>query len=170
MRRLGEVLDRHQLLDPSKTAAVRLLLLTGCRKSEILTLKWSDYREGNLYLRDSKTGPRTVWLSSHARKVLDALPRKGLWVFPGSRTDRPVHDILYFWHRVRTEAAIGDVRLHDLRHSYASAALAHGETVLTIGRLLGHNDPATTLKYAHLADAAVRNAIEAVSTILEGRS
>ena len=137
MRRLGKVLDRHQLLDPLKTAAVRLLLLTGCRKSEILTLKWSDYRECNLYLRDSKTGPRTVWLSSHARKVLDALPRKGPWVFPGSRTDRPAHDILYFWHRVRKEAAIVDVRLHDLRHTYASAALAHGETVLTIGRLLG---------------------------------
>ena len=170
MRRLGKVLDRHQLLDPLKTAAVRLLLLTGCRKSEILTLKWSDYRECNLYLRDSKTGPRTVWLSSHARKVLDALPRKGPWVFPGSRTDRPVHDILYFWHRVRKEAAIVDVRLHDLRHTYASAALAHGETVLTIGRLLGHNDPATTLKYTHLADAAVRNAVEAVSTVLEGRS
>ena len=81
-----------------------------------------------------------------------------------------MHDILNFWHRVRKEAAIGDVRLHDLRHSYASVALAHGETVLTIGRLLGHNDPATTLKYTHLADAAVRNAVEAVSTVLEGRS
>ena len=77
MRRLGKVLDRHQLLDPLKTAAVRLLLLTGCRKSEILTLKWSDYREGNLYLRDSKTGPRTVWLSSHARKVSRRLAAQG---------------------------------------------------------------------------------------------
>ena len=170
MRRLGEVLDRHQLLDPSKTAVVRLLLLTGCRKSEILTLEWSDYREGNLYLRDSKTGPRTVWLSSHTRKVLDALTRNGPWVFPGSRTNRPMHDIPRFWQRVRKEAAIEDVRLHDLRHTYASVALAHGETVLTIGRLLGHNDPVTTLKYTHLADAAARNAVETVSAVLEGRS
>ena len=149
---------------------VRLLLLTGCRRSEILTLKWSDYRGGKLYLRDSKTGPRTVWLSSLARRILDGLPRSGPWVFPSPRRDshlsqQTLHD---FWQRVRSEAGIEDVRLHDLRHTYASVALAHGETIPTIGRLLGHNDPATTLKYTHLADATVHEAAEALAPVLAG--
>ncbi len=117
------------LADPNSTEITHHRLAERLRRrSEILSLKWSDYREGNLYLRDSKTGPRTVWLSSHARKVLDALPCKGPWVFPGSRTNRPMHDIFHFWQRVRKEAAIGDVRQHDLRHSYASVALARCRT------------------------------------------
>ena len=85
MRRLSKVLDRHQDRHPVEASIVRLLLLTGCRKSEILTLQWSEYREGRLYLSDSKTGPRTVWLSSAARKVLDDLPRTDPWMFPSSR-------------------------------------------------------------------------------------
>ena len=80
-QRLGEVLARHD--GYSLTAAVRLLLLTGCRRNEIMTLQWQDYRDGHLFLRDSKTGPRTVWLSSATRAVLDGLPRTGVWVFPG---------------------------------------------------------------------------------------
>ena len=70
-------------------AVIRLLLLTGCRKSEILTLRWSDYREGHLFLRDSKTGPRTVWLSGPARRVLQGLERDRGWIFPAGRGDRP---------------------------------------------------------------------------------
>ena len=73
-----------------------------------------------------------------------------------------------FWLKARAEAGISDVRCHDLRHTYASIAIAHGETVLTIGKLLGHNDPATTLKYTHLADASVREAAEAVLSALGG--
>ena len=75
----------------------------------------------------------------------------------------------YFWLKARAEAVINDVRCHDLRHTYASIAIAHGETVLTIGKLLGHNDPATTLKYTHLADASVREAAEAVIPVLGGQ-
>ena len=78
LRRLGTVLDSHETERPRDVAFIRLLLLTGCRKSEIGTLAWSDCREGHLFLRDSKTGPRTVWLSSPARAVLDGLPRRGL--------------------------------------------------------------------------------------------
>ena len=74
----------------------------------------------------------------------------------------------HFWWKIRAEAGISDVRCHDLRHTYASIAIAHGETVLTIGKLLGHNDPATTLKYTHLADASVREAAEAVIPVLGG--
>ena len=170
MRRLSKVLDRHQDCHPMETSVVRLLLLTGCRKSEILTLRWSECREGKLYLSDSKTGPRTVWLSSAARKVLDDLPRTGPWVFPSPRGKVPHSKNRFdcFWWKIRAEAVINDVRCHDLRHTYASIAIAHGETVLTIGKLLGHNDPATTLKYTHLADASVREAAEAVIPVLGG--
>ena len=171
IRRLSRVLDEGRKKRPLLAAVVRLLLLTGCRKSEILTLKWSDYREGKLYLRDSKTGPRTVWLSSPARRVLDRLPRRGCWMFPSHRGKRPLSTAALdqFWYDVRAEAGITDVRCHDLRHTYASVALAHGETILTIGKLLGHTDSATTLKYTHLADASVHEAAEALVPVLGGR-
>ena len=169
LRRLGEVLAHQEADYPQAVAIIRLLLLTGCRKGEIVSLKWRFYREGKLFLPDSKTGPRTVWLSSAARAILDGLPRKAIWVFPSPRTDGHLTasraDEL--WYRVRAEADLCDVRLHDLRHSYASIAMAQGETVLTIGRLLGHRDPETTLKYTHLADATVRNAVDVVGAALE---
>ena len=171
IRRLCRVLDKRLVKRPLMTAVIRLLLLTGCRKSELLTLRWSDYREDKLYLSDSKTGPRTVWLSSYARRILDGLPRSNSWVFPSLRGHRHLSkDVLdRFWRDVRAEAGITDVHLHDLRHTYASVALAHGETVLTIGRLLDHNKPATTLKYTHLADASVHDAAELLGSVLVGR-
>ena len=170
IRRLGEVLARHESAHPKAVAIVRLLLLTGCRRSEIVTLKWRYYREGKLFLPDSKSGPRTVWLSSAARAILDGLPRKAVWIFPSPHTDNCLSGVTVtrVWHSMRAEADLRDVRLHDCRHTYASMALAQGETVLTIGRLLGHRDPATTLKYIHLSDAIVREATDAVGTILEG--
>ena len=170
MRRLSHVLDHHRESRPLETSVVRLLLLTGCRKSEILTLKWSEYREEMLHLSDSKTGPRTVWLSSAAHRILDGLPRSSPWVFPSPRRNYHLSGgtLNSFWLKVRAEAGIEDVRCHDLRHSYASLALAHGETILTIGRLLGHTDPATTLKYTHLADATVHEAAEALVPVLGG--
>ena len=167
-RRLGEVLARHEADRPQATAIIRLLLLTGCRKGEIVTLKWRFYREGNLFLPDSKNGPRTVWLSSAARAILDGLPRKSVWIFPSTRTNRSMTAVAVdqLWYRARAEADLRDVRIHDLRHSYASIAMAEGETVLTIGRLLGHRDPETTLKYTHLSDAMVRDAVDTVGAVL----
>ena len=170
IRRLGEVLARHEAEHPKAIAVIRLLLLTGCRKGEIVTLKWSYYREGKLFLRDSKTGPRTVWLSSAARAVLDGLPRKSAWIFPSTRTKRSMTTMTVdqLWYRVRVEAGLNEVRIHDLRHTYASIAMTQGETVLTIGRLLGHRDPETTLKYMHLSDAMVRQATDTVGAALGG--
>ena len=165
-RRLGTVLKRHD--GHALAAAVKLLLLTGCRKSEIMTLQWQDFRDGHLFLRDGKTGPRTVWLSSAARAVLDGLPRYGVWAFPGRSGSAPAQALDRFWLKLRNEAGLQDVRLHDLRHSYASLAIQAGETVLTIGRLLGHNKPDTTLKYIHLADQTVRDAVSVVAPILGG--
>ena len=129
----------------------------------------SDYREGRLFLRDSKTGPRTLWLSSPARKVLDGIERTGRWVFPAPRTGGPSGRSWLdpFWFAIRAEADLNDVRLHDLRHTHASIALRKGETVLVIGRLLGHRNAETTLKYTHAADAMVVDAAETVGAILE---
>ena len=134
IRHLSARLSAHAETAPQQVAVVRLLLLTGCRKSEILTLRWSDYREGHLFLRDSKTGPRTVWLSRPARNVLDGLDRTGQWVFPAARGKGPRNKgwLEGFWDTVRAEAGLRGVRLHDLRHTHASIALRQGETVLTI--------------------------------------
>ena len=165
MRRLDAALAEHDDDAPQPRAAVRLLLLTGCRQGEVRSLRWDDYREGNLFLRDSKTGPRTVWLCSAARQVLDALPRPSRWIFPAAREDGPMRtETLYrHWRAFRETAHLPDVRLHDLRHSYASFALRHGETVLTIGRLLGHRDPASTLRYLHFDDALASRAVQTVA-------
>ena len=170
LRRLGEVLARHEADQPQFVAIIRLLLLTGCRKSEIVTLKWRHYREGKLFLPDSKVGPRTVWLSSVARAVLDGLPRSAVWVFPSPQSDScmSVGTLDRAWRFMRAEADLPDVRLHDARHTYASVALAQGETVLTIGRLLGHRNPATTLKYTHMSDLTVHEAAHAIGAVLEG--
>ena len=170
VRRLSARLTAHETHWPLQVAIIRLLLLTGCRKSEVLTLQWSDYRDGRLFLRDSKTGPRTVWLSEPARAVLDGLARRGRWVFRASRADRPGSTAWLdgFWRRVRAEAELEDVHLHDLRHTVASLALRQGETVLAIGRLLGHRNATTTLKYIHSTDAMTRAAAETVGNALEG--
>ena len=112
-----------------------------------------------------------VWLSTPAREILDRLPRTSPWIFPSRKTGRSINPstLTKIWHRIRAEAQLHDVRLHDLRHSYASVAVLQGENILAIGRLLGHNNSETTLKYIHLADDKVFKAAEAVGTIL-GRS
>ena len=170
LRRLSSGLSAHAGRYPLQVAVIRLLLLTGCRKSEILTLRWSDYRDGHLFLPDSKTGPRTVWLLQPARDILDTLKRRGRWVFPAARKRGPRCSTWLdsFWYKVRYEAELSDVRLHDLRHTHASLAPRRGETVLAIGRLLGHRNPGTTLKYIHPADSVIRQATETVGAILEG--
>lgn len=171
LRRLGKVLSLHAMERHWPTAIIRLLLLTGCRASEIRTLQWRDFRDGHLHLRDSKTGPRIVWLSTPSRDVLDGLTRKSRWMFPSPRTNGPVSKtaVENHWLRVRSDAGLNDVRLHDLRHTYASLAIMTGETVPVVGRLLGHNDSETTLKYAHLAETTVRDAADMMGNFLEGK-
>ena len=120
------------------------------------------------FLPDSKTGPRTVWLSQPSRTILDGLERTGCWVFPAFHKNRPhgANWLDQFWWKIRAETGLHDVRIHDLRHTHASAALRQGETVLAIGRLLGHADPHTTLKYTHPVDAMVKDAAETVGAVL----
>ena len=167
--RLGRALRHAEGKARLQVAIVRLLTLTGCRQSEIRTLSWDEYRGGHLFLRDSKTGPRTVWLSTAARRVLDGLCRTASFVFPAVGRCGPMStETLYgSWRRIRLDADLAGLRLHDLRHTYASFALRGGESVVMIGRLLGHRDPDTTLKYTHFGDAMLREAVESVANAFE---
>ena len=143
---------------------VRLLLLTGCRRSEIVRLRWSEVRDRALMLADGKTGPRTVPLNSQARRILARQPRgESEFVFPSSLDpSRSRHPDLSLWYRVRREAGIEDVRLHDLRHTHASHAVMNGVPVPVVARLLGHSNVRMTMRYAHLADRDIEAAAERV--------
>ncbi|MDE0147834.1 MAG: tyrosine-type recombinase/integrase [Rhodospirillaceae bacterium] len=170
--RLGRVLDdsiEGGRGSPAAVAAIRLLMLTGCRKSEILALRWPDVDldAGELHLADAKSGPRAVQLPPTAARLLEALPRRkdSPWVFPGNGRDGhySAEGLDRVWQTVRARAGLGDVRLHDLRHSFASRALALGETLPVIGKLLGHSDIETTARYAHLARDSVHEAADRIA-------
>ena len=164
-RRLGRAMHEIETegsARPPTLAALRLLMLTGCRKCEILELRWDDVdlTAGELRLRDAKSGPRMVHLTAPALVVLGQVPRtpEEAHVFPGreGRSHKPYFDLV--WRRVRARAGLEDVRVHDLRHSYASRALALGEGLPTIAKLLGHAGISTTARYAHLMREAEKTA------------
>ena len=140
-------------------AAIRLLMLTGCRRNEILTLRWEDVdlKANEFHLRDSKTGARTVSLSPEAAKLLAEVPRipDNPFVIPGKIKATYLRNVNTPWGVIRERAGLEDVRLHDLRHSFASRALALGESLPMIGKLLGHSKVETTARYAHLARESV---------------
>ena len=163
--RLHRVLERQTGRGQRQQAdIVRLLLLTGCRRGEIVQLRWSELRDDTLMLEESKTGPRSVPLNSQARRILDRQPRNGSpFVFPSPRDpSRPRSHNLTLWYRVRREAGIEDVRLHDLRHTVASHAVMNGVPVPVVSRLLGHSNVRMTLRYAHLGDREIERAAETV--------
>lgn len=162
-QRLGRVLD--EILEdgsetPSAVLAIRLLMLTGCRLSEIQTLRWEfvDLEAGELNLPDTKTGGRVVPLSPSAVQLLASLPRNddNPWVIHSPRSDSHLTDLQHPWRRIRARAGLDDMRIHDLRHSFASRALALGESLPMIGKLLGHTQVQTTARYAHLARDTVK--------------
>jgi integrase len=156
--------------NPVAVAAVRLLLFTGCRKSEILTLKWEnvDFERQCLRLPDSKTGAKVVPLGAPALMILSELPRTegNSYVLPGKRPRRHFVGLPKVWERLRERAELPGVRLHDLRHSFASTAAAAGDSLLMIGKLLGHRDPKTTARYAHLADDPLKAAADRISSTI----
>ena len=161
--RLGQMLDEI-LHDGSETrsavVAFRLLMLTGCRLSEIQKLRWEhvDLEAGELHLPDTKTGGRAVPLAPSAVRLLESLPREedNPWVIAGKKPGSHLTDLQHPWRRVRARADLEDVRIHDLRHSFASRALALGEGLPMIGKLLGHTQVQTTARYAHLARDTVK--------------
>ena len=173
-RRIGRelcALESERPLRARAAAALRLLMLTGCRLGEILTLRWDDVdrKAGELRLRDAKTGARMVPLTPTAAVVLEGIVRvrRSPWVFAGSRPERHLSQLTSYWQRVRQRAGVEDVRIHDLRHSFASRALALGESLTMIGRLLGHTDVGSTARYAHLERNAEKVAVARVGGSIE---
>ena len=173
-RRIGRVLQRAEAERsawPPAVAAIRMLMLTGCRSKEVATLRWDDvdFGAGKLRLRDSKTGPRMVALTPTAVQVLEGIPRVdgNPWVFAGRLKGSHVSELGGHWHGLRVRADLSDVRLHDLRHSYASRALALGESLSMIGKLLGHSKVETTGRYAHLARDTEKVSAERIAGSIE---
>ena len=169
-RRLGRVLDEAETKRGASVhavAAIRLLLLTGCRKNEILTLRWDrvDLEAKEIELADTKTGPRTASLSPAAVGVLASVPRVAgnPYVIPGRRDGTHMCNLDDPWRTIRRRAGLDGLRLHDCRHSFASRALALGESLPMIGRLLGHSRVETTARYAHLAKDSVREAASRIA-------
>ncbi|MCY3761804.1 MAG: site-specific integrase [Gemmatimonadetes bacterium] len=166
--RLHRVLDRYargSASEAQQADIVRLLLLTGCRKGEILRLRREEVRDDRLELRDSKTGPRTVLLNGPAKEIVARRMTEGngLWLFPSvGDPSRPQRRGLPLWYRARREAGIEDVRLHDLRHTVASQAVLNGVPLTVTARLLGHSDVRMTMRYTHVGDREIEAAAERV--------
>lgn len=156
------------VMDPFAAAAIRLLIFTGARLREILGLKWEhvDFERGLLLLPDSKTGKKTIMLSAPALDVLDHLPRVGVYVIAGASAatdnEKPRADLKRPWETVKRHAGLEGVRIHDLRHNFAAFGAGGGMSLPVIGKLLGHSQPATTARYAHLADDPIRAATNTI--------
>ena len=179
LTRLGDALRvaAEEREPASAILALRLLILIGARLSEVLTLRWSmvDAENGLLHLPDSKTGPRVIPIGAPVLELLAAAPRLegNPYVCPGEKAGHHFVGLPRVWQRIRRRADLADVRLHDLRHSHASAAAGLGTPLQIIGALLGHSGPQTTARYAHLADSPVRAAANHVTNhiaaALDGR-
>jgi len=171
LARLGKVL-RESNSEPEAASCIHLLLLTGCRLSEIQKLKWQyvDLKSGVLRLPDSKTGAKLVPIGQAAIDVLKSVPKieGNPYVITGHIKGQHLTDMQRPWRRLRKRAGLTDVRIHDLRHSFASDALQIGEDLTMIGRLLGHTQVQTTARYAHLKTDPIRAAADKVSAVIAG--
>jgi integrase len=168
LERLGEALRQSEgAQHPSALLAIRLLALTGMRRGEVLTLKWGyvDFDKGLLLLPDSKTGRKPVPVAAPALKLLSEAPRMegNPYVCFGVRPASSFVGLQKVWERVRSLAGLDEVRMHDLRHTYASFGAAAGLNLFLIGKILGHSQASTTQRYAHLADDPVRAASDSIS-------
>ncbi|PIE10858.1 MAG: integrase [Rhodobacterales bacterium] len=166
--RLGQVLadlEADGSESPHVIAAFRLLILTGCRLGEIRTLQWDFVTTHHLELPDSKTGRRRIPLPREAYDILQSLPRRAgnPYVILGEAEDGPIINLQKPWRRIRTLAGIADVRIHDLRHTYASVAVQSGIDPFLLKEIMGHKNLTTTLRYAHLADETVQRAASQVA-------
>ena len=169
LARLGRVLDEREADWPEAVAAIRLLALTGCRRSEVLNLRWHDVGDVALHLPDSKTGPRAVPISQAARALVETLPGArdpGAFLFPRHAEGKGLWVLTNCWRTVCADAKLGRLRLHDLRHTMASHAVMSGENLPLVGKLLGHRRHRTTAGYAHLADGHLVEAAEKVGALI----
>lgn len=171
IERLWRVLDeavKNRTESLHVASAFKLLLLTGCRLNEIQTLKWSYIRGDVICLPDSKTGPRRVLLNQAALSVLRDLPSvpDNEYVIVGTIDQKHIIDLQKPWRRIRAAAGIEDVRIHDLRHTYASIAAMAGHSLPMIGQLLGHTQAQTTMRYVHLVDENARKASADINRLM----
>jgi integrase len=169
--RLGQVLTDAEATgsEPKQViAAIRLLLLTGCRLSEIQRLRWEHVRPDYLALPDSKTGPKRVVLGEPAIAVLDRIERSSdnPYVIVGALPGQHWADLQRPWRRVRAKSGLPNLRIHDLRHAYASTGVCRGESLPMIGKLLGHTTVQTTARYAHLASEPVKATADRISGVI----
>ncbi|MBJ3764599.1 tyrosine-type recombinase/integrase [Maribius pontilimi] len=169
LARLGKVLmEAHS--EPEAANCIRLLLLTGCRLGEIQSLKWEyvDCEAGLLRLPDSKTGAKIIPIGAAVFDVLDSIERQAgnPFVITGRVKGQKLTDMQKPWRRLRARAGLDDVRIHDLRHSFASDALQLGQDLPMIGKLLGHTQVQTTARYAHLKTDAISAAANQVSAAI----
>ncbi|MRG74081.1 tyrosine-type recombinase/integrase [Alphaproteobacteria bacterium HT1-32] len=169
--RLGDTLRELELTGTESQAAMnalRLLILTGCRLGEIQTLKWEYVRGNIIYLPDSKTGAKRVYLGKGALEVLAGIEQLdgNPYVITGIKPGSHLTDMQKPWRRIRKEVGLEDVRIHDLRHTFASSAVGLGESLPMIGKLLGHTQQQTTQRYAHLADDPMQASADRVSSEL----
>ncbi|MEQ1945177.1 site-specific integrase [Mesorhizobium sp. VNQ89] len=161
-------------IDPFASAALRLLLFTGARVGEILSLKWDhvDFDRGLLLLPDSKTGKKAIVLNAPAMEILSTLPHVGAYVIAGASAgendEKPRSDLKRPWEMVRKQAKLEGLRLHDLRHNFASFGAGGGLGLPIIGKLLGHTQAATTQRYAHLDADPLRRASNAIGAAIAG--
>jgi len=175
-RHLPKAKNRFTKIDPFAAAALRLLLFTGCRLREILHLKWQhvDLERGLLFLPESKTGRKTIILNAPTIAVFSGLDRIGPYVIPGDDPEKPRADLKRPWEAVSKRAGLAGVRLHDLRHTYASFGAGGGLGLPIIGKLLGHSQASTTARYPHLDNDPLRRASESIAgriaAALEGES
>ncbi|MDB5581329.1 MAG: hypothetical protein JWR80_6505 [Bradyrhizobium sp.] len=170
LARLGEALAAAAALGVESAfaiAALRLLILTGCRKNEILKLKRAhiDTYHRCLRLPDSKTGAKVVHLGAPAMRIIGGIPQVdgNPYLLPGKKEGTHVTDLQAVWVRIRKTAGLDDVRIHDLRHSFASIGASTGDSMLIIGALLGHRSAKTTERYTHLSDHPLKTAAERIS-------
>ncbi|MBT3361449.1 MAG: tyrosine-type recombinase/integrase [Rhodospirillales bacterium] len=168
IERLGQVLAEAENTGSEIGSAInayRLLLFTGCRLGEVQTLKWSYIKGNVIELPDSKTGKKKIYLGQAALECLaniDQIPDNP-YVITGKNPGQHLNDLQHPWRRIREKAGITDVRIHDLRHTFASFSVGSGDTLYMTGKLLGHTNVQTTARYAHLADDPMRSAAERTS-------
>lgn len=165
---------RETVIGEHAAAALRLLLFTGARVGEVLNLKWEhvDLDRGLLLLPDSKTGRKTIVLNAPALAVLSSLTRVGAYVIAGesatTENEKPRSDLKRPWAMIRRHAGLDNLRIHDLRHNFASFGAGGGLGLPVIGKLLGHTQAATTQRYAHLDADPLRKASNAIAAAIAG--
>jgi integrase len=156
-----------QSINPMLQHIIPMLILTGARKREVLDARWEDidFEHKSWRIHTTKSGqPRHVPLSDGAIAVLEALPRDSEWIFANEDTGKPYASIYASWHTARTRAGLADVRVHDLRHSFASFLVNAGRSIYEVQRLLGHAHIRTTQRYAHLSKDTLLDATNAVNS------